>query len=80
MASYNLMCRADRARYRQDHADELNAIEEGRWPRDTADVVRWVTRDPKVVARACRDCIAYVDDLEARIAAGEGGLEGFEAG
>ncbi len=77
MPSYNLTKPADRARFRQDHADELEAIEQGRWPRDASDAVRWSTQDAAAVARACRDCIAYVDDLEARIAAG--GVEGFEA-
>ncbi len=78
MPSYDLTKAADRARFRQDHADELAAIEQGKWPRDTADAVRWVTTDPEVVARACRDAVRYIDDLERRIAAGEAGLEGFK--
>lgn len=77
MPSYNLTKAADRVRFRQDHADELEAVEQGRWPRDVADAVRWSTQDTAAVARACRDGIAYVDDLERRIAAG--GVEGFEA-
>lgn len=77
MPSFNLTKAADRRRFRQDHADELQAIEAGNWPRDTADAVRWSTQDAAKVAKACRDCIAYVDDLERRIAVGE--VEGFEA-
>jgi hypothetical protein len=80
MASYNLTRAADRQRYRQDHISELEAIQAGTWPRDVNDALRWTRMDPEHAARMCRMAVDYVDDLEARIASGDAGLEGFEAG
>ncbi len=80
MSSYNLTHAADRARYRVDHLDELEAIEQGRWPRDVDDALRWTRMDPEHAARMCRAAVDYIDGLERRIAAGEAGLDGFESG
>lgn len=92
MSSYNLHKAADRARYRQDHADELAAVEAGCWPRDINDQMRWVNipsmpyAPPAVVkkateeyvARMCRFAIAYIDGLESRIKAADPNLTGHE--
>jgi len=79
MSSYNLGKPEDRNRYRQDHASELAAVEEGSWPRDINDQMRWI-RDPSPVyaAKMCRFAIAYIDDLEARIARGDPDLTSYQ--
>jgi len=80
MSSYNLQKPADRARYRQDHADELAAVKTGKWPRDINDQMRWINGNgaPEYAARMCQSAIDYIDGLEARIKAGNAPL-GFEA-
>ena len=80
MSSYNLTKPEDRTRYRQDHADELAAVENGTWPRDINDSMRWIhgRNAPEYAARMCRSTIDYIDDLEARIEAGEVDLLSYE--
>ena len=41
MAGYNLMKAEDRQRMREAREKELRAIEDGSWPRDINDVMRW---------------------------------------
>lgn len=62
---------------RKDHADELQAIEDGTWPRDINDYMRWVG-GRAVVARVCRQVIDYLDELEVRIERGDLDLLGYE--
>lgn len=82
MSSYNLQKPGDRERFRQDHADELAAVEDGSWPRDINDAFRWIhgsspEHTAQYAARMCQSAIDYIDDLEIRIEAGEAPL-GFE--
>lgn len=74
MASYNLMKAEDRARFRADRKAELDAITEGRWPRDTNDAMRWTpptwsdVSPAEYAAKQCRADIAYIDGLNLRLA------------
>lgn len=79
MSSYNLQKPEDRERYRQDHADELAAVESGTWPRDINDQMRWINGGgaPEYAAKMCQSAIDYIDGLEARIESGEA-PEGFK--
>lgn len=84
MPSYNLMKAEDRARLRADRQAEMEAVHAGRWPRDLNDYLRWIhlpqiphlsAADSRAVqeayvARLCAEEIAYLDDLEQRIADG----------
>ena len=79
MATYNLMKAKDRDRLRAERQAELHAIREGRWPRDTDDQMRWEPGTAEHAARMCQAEIAYLDDVERRIAAGAGSLAGWEA-
>lgn len=83
MSSYNLTKPEDRTRFRQDHAAELAAVEAGTWPRDINDAFRWIHGSPpehtaQYAARMCRSAIEYIDDLEARIAAGDPEVASYE--
>jgi hypothetical protein len=79
MSFYNLGKPEDRQRYREDHAAELAAVENGTWPRDINDQMRWVhgRGSPAYAAEMCRRSIAYIDDLEQRIEAGDPDLVGM---
>lgn len=83
MASYNLMKKADRDRMHEDRKAELDAILDGTWPRNLDDQMRWTApRGTDTIDWAKRMCLgdmAYLDNLEQRIAAGAEGLEGYEA-
>ena len=89
VASYSLTKAADRKKYRQDHVDELTAAENGTWPRDLNDEMRWIhaPNDPfdpqaraKYAARMCRSAIEYIDGLEQRIKEGDPDVASFEPG
>ena len=83
---------ADRAAERVALAAELEALEAGVWPRDINDAFRWNgaptsqflhgEENARIVrehaTRCCRSGIAYLDDLEARLAAGDRDLRGWE--
>lgn len=84
MASYNLMKKADRDRQRSNRMAEVDAIDEGRWPRDINDEMRWgATRTfydgaekAAYARRMCMADVAYLDGIPDRITAGE--LPGWE--
>ena len=79
MSSYNLQKPEDRNRYRQDHAAELVATQDGTWPRDINDAMRWINGNtPEYAARMCKSAIEYIDGLEIRIEAGEVEGLGYE--
>lgn len=78
MSSYNLEKVADRDRIRKERAEELLAVQEGRWPRDIDDLLRWSRRDALYAGHMCKIEIAYIDDLEKRIARGDSDLWFFE--
>jgi hypothetical protein len=70
MPTYNLTKPEDRERLRADRQSELDAIEAGKWPRDTNDVMRWsppqrrdgtYTVEPvEWAARMCRADLQYL--------------------
>jgi len=70
----NLMKSADRAEARAKAQAELDAINEGRWPRDIDDEMRWV--NPRLAPTALSQEINYLGNVNARILAGE--LPGWE--
>jgi hypothetical protein len=69
MAFYNLGKRADRDRMRAERVAELEAVENGTWPRDVNDYMRWMYGRADWAGKMCRQSIAYLDDLEKRIQA-----------
>ena len=92
MPSYNLQNAASRAQYRAGYEAELAAAQDGTWPRDLNDQMRWqnlpkMPYDPPevvqaahraYVARICKQELDYLDDLERRIRAGSPDLAGYE--
>jgi len=90
MASYNFMKAADRARCRADRMAEIEAVENGTWPRDIDDLLRW-SNAPHLppsenhlvraehAARMCRGEVIWIDYLETRITEGDPTLVGWEA-
>lgn len=92
MASYNLLKAADRKRRRAEVVAELAATQDGTWPRDSNDVMRYVhlpqgspysssdtlQKQREYVAKLCRQELEYLDDLERRIRAGDPDVEGYE--
>lgn len=64
MASYNLTKAADRERLRVDRQAELDAVEQGIWPRDLDDLMRWTPPrnvEPHVwAARMCQADLTYI--------------------
>ena len=82
MSSYNMLKKADRHRELQERKDELLAVQEGRWPRNLDDTYRWSPQrsytGSEWAARVCTSQIAYLEDLEKRIAAGDPDLDGYE--
>jgi len=67
MATYNLTKPEDRERLRADRQAELDAIEQGTWPRDLNEFMRWnppPSFEPRVwAARMCRADLAYLKGL-----------------
>jgi len=86
MASYNLTKQADRDEMKADRQAELAACEDGTWPRDLNDAMRWNPSrssqdgltDREYAAKMCRLEIEYIRGLDHRISIKEPGLEGFE--
>lgn len=86
MSTYNLMRRADRDRLRADRQAEIDAIDAGEWPRDTDDLLRWGAdrsfndhSEQATLARdLCAATIAYLDDLQERIGAGDPDVKDWE--
>lgn len=88
MPSYNLCKIKDRKQYRADHEAILKATQDGSWPRDINDEMRWSAptysihgrywTEKEWAARMCEGCIAYVDGVEKRLAAGDPDLKGWE--
>lgn len=76
MASFNLTKRESRLRRKEALESELAALDDGTWPRDTNDVMRWVTSDRKRIRAIIAAEIEYLEKLPERIAAGE--LPGWE--
>ncbi len=74
MASYNLMKKTDRDHMLADRRAEIAAVDEGRWPRDINDEMRWgATRTfhdrAEKAAYARRMCMAdvtYLDGIPTR--------------
>jgi hypothetical protein len=77
MAAYNLMKQEDRKRMREDRLAEIQAVQNGTWPRDIDDSVRWSKGTPEYARRMCQDGISYLDDLEFRIDSKAPDLEGY---
>lgn len=83
MPSYNLTKRADRKQYRKDLQEELDAVEQKKWPRDLNDYMRWVhcpTGKDLVVhaGEMCRTMIESLNDIEMRLSTNDPSLEGWE--
>lgn len=92
MSSYNFARRADRDRCRADRQAEIDAVVEGRWPRNLDDEYRWLNapvnpylsaaHNAKIRAdyarSMCEAEINYLNDVDARIAAGDESLAGWE--
>lgn len=83
MPSYNLMKRESRNQLRRDRQEELKAVEQKRWPRDTNDAMRWLhcpkSEDPAEYAgRMCRFEIEALNTLERSLSMNDPSLEGWE--
>lgn len=65
----NLMKRADRQAMRQARMAEVA---------DVNQIMRWSKLDPAHARRMCVADLAYLDDVEARLKAGDSSLEGWE--
>ena len=79
MSAYNLQLPDHRAQLRADRQAELDAIREGRWPRDINDALRWSPPNVWIVngqiravtssewaAHMCQIDIRYCDTYEMR--------------
>lgn len=85
MASYNRMKAADRAREMADRMAEVEAIDNGTWPRSLDDDMRWgpnqrfhdVTEKATYARKLCMADVTYLEAIPARVVAGE--LPGWEA-
>ena len=66
----------DRNELREKRATELRATQDGTWPRDFDDYMRWKVGTPEYAARMCRAELEYLDGVEVRINNGE--LPGWE--
>ena len=71
MSFYDIRLREDRDRLRKERQDEITALETGKWPRDTDDILRWSRTDKKYVKRICLAEIIYLDIIEGRVKYGE---------
>lgn len=78
MSCYNRMKAADRRQERADLADELDALRAGKWPRSSSEALRWQNPEPEHVRACLEQGIAYLDDLDRRILAGDTFLTGWE--
>lgn len=79
MSCYNLMKKADREQYRADHQAELDAVNDGTWPRNINDQMRWIQGSgPEYAARCCKSAIEGINDTERRLAAGDPDLKCWE--
>ena len=83
MACYNFTKRADRDRCRADRQAEIDAVDSGEWPRDIDDFMRWdaMRREDnreKYVKKMCKNEIEYLNGVDARVAAGDPDLQGWE--
>ena len=84
MSAYNLTKTADRERLRRERQDEIQAIDNGLWPRNSDEHHRWSVagkhpRDAaKYARRMCAVELDYLDDLERRLRDGDESLEGWE--
>lgn len=75
---YNRMKAADRKENQKDLRAELKAIEDGTWPRDLNDQLRYGRPDATYVKKLVEIELAYLEDLENRIIQGDEGLTGYE--
>lgn len=66
MTVYNLRTKEGRAKLRADRQAELDAIHAGKWPRDTADIVRWTPHHGSAVEWAEAMCRLDVEYCNAR--------------
>ena len=71
MAFYDLKRPEDRSRMAKERQEELSAIENGSWPRDTNDLLRWSRMEKGYASKMCRAELAYLANLDLRIAEGE---------
>jgi hypothetical protein len=76
MPSYNLMKAADRQKYANDRQAELTSLDDGSWPRDSNDALRWSSRHPAYVREVVQADLNWVKGVNPRILAGE--LPGWE--
>lgn len=87
MASYNFMKRADRDRCRKARRLEIASVGDKTWPRDRNDAMRWGatktfadSQERAEHAKAmCEAEVAYLDDLDRRIATGDPDLRGYQS-
>ena len=61
----------DRDQIRAERTAEIAAVDACEWPRCINDSMRWVRGTPEWAKKMCLADVAYIDDLEARLAAGE---------
>jgi len=84
MSAYNIQKKTDRDRLRRERQDELQAIQNGTWPRDSDEFHRWniagknLSEAVKYARRMCAAELDYLDDLERRLRDGDKSLEGWE--
>lgn len=92
MAFYDLREPRYRAQFKANHEAEKAAAENGTWPRDINDQMRWINLprmpyDPapvvlkahrEYVVRMCQSAIDYINDLERRILSGDNELAGYQ--
>ena len=66
MAFYDLRKAEDRERMRQERQAELTAINEGRWPRDINDAMRWIGGGVANKEWAAKMCKADIECLDLK--------------
>ena len=74
----NLMRKRYRKALREDYESDLQAVQDGLWPRDLHDRMKYSDPSPRFATRMCLAGIAYLDDVERRLQEGDPNIVGWE--